>query len=400
MIQEPRCEDMCMHESIRNRVARCTRLAILCLPASIGLTACTESPADKTAAPAAQDGPRLEAKSDPEATATAAAPRSVAQGPRITLASHEYDFGRIDELAKVHHVFEFSNTGDAELRIIDTKTSCGCTAPALSGTAFGPGESGTVTVTFDPERRWFEQNKHVTLVTNDPDHESVRLEFTAYVLPFVEVNPKAILMGDVDMRKQHTRTITLTCNDPNMDVLNLATDNPHLSARMLEPADDDPPGTARVEVTLHDTLSWGRYRGNVNMLVRAKHEASGRDRLHEIQTGVVAFAQGHIIASKQQFVLGPIKQHRPFEYTVRLIADVPFTVLDTTISHMNRQPRSIDVEAVDVSQPDTCMWDITLRGNAGDLDGAFSGDVVITTDLNGEEELPIRFAGVVRAADG
>ena len=48
---------------------------------------------------------------------------------KIVFDSTRYDFGYIQEdKGKVTHSFNFTNGGDAPLIIIDTRSTCGCTA--------------------------------------------------------------------------------------------------------------------------------------------------------------------------------------------------------------------------------------------------------------------------------
>ena len=49
-------------------------------------------------------------------------------------------------------VFEFTNTGDAQLVISDVKSSCGCTVPKKPDGPIAPGASGTIEVKYDTKR--------------------------------------------------------------------------------------------------------------------------------------------------------------------------------------------------------------------------------------------------------
>ena len=45
--------------------------------------------------------------------------------PKMEFTETEFDFGTIDQGTNVEHVFEFKNTGEAPLVIVNAKSSCG-----------------------------------------------------------------------------------------------------------------------------------------------------------------------------------------------------------------------------------------------------------------------------------
>ena len=62
-----------------------------------------------------------------------------------------YDFGMIKEDGgPVTHEFPFTNTGNANLVIIDAKAECGCTVPEYPKAPIPPGGNGVIKVTYNP----------------------------------------------------------------------------------------------------------------------------------------------------------------------------------------------------------------------------------------------------------
>ena len=85
----------------------------------------------------------------------------------IKFAESAYNFGTIPEHGgKVSHTFEFTNTGDANLVIIDASADCGCTLPEFPTQPIAPGKKGKIKVTFDPLYSQGSFNKVVTIRTN------------------------------------------------------------------------------------------------------------------------------------------------------------------------------------------------------------------------------------------
>lgn len=84
-----------------------------------------------------------------------------------TFETTVHSFGSIkEENGKVSHVFRYTNKGNAPLRINDVFSSCGCTSPDYSTEAIKPGESGLITVVFDPTNRVGKINKTITVYFN------------------------------------------------------------------------------------------------------------------------------------------------------------------------------------------------------------------------------------------
>lgn len=113
----------------------------------------------------------------------AAADRDAASNkfPVISFESTEHDFGTIEKGTHVEHLFRFTNTGDAPLRIVDAKSSCGCTVPTWTKEAIAPGESGEMLVKFDGSGQ-NQQTKTITLTTNTKEGSEF-LRIKAFVEP-------------------------------------------------------------------------------------------------------------------------------------------------------------------------------------------------------------------------
>lgn len=102
---------------------------------------------------------------------------------QISFAETSHSFGTVPEKGgKVSHVFEFTNTGDSNLVIVDASADCGCTVPEFPAQPIAPGKKGKIKVTFDPLYRPGSFNKVVTVRTNGKQ-KKVRLKITGTVNP-------------------------------------------------------------------------------------------------------------------------------------------------------------------------------------------------------------------------
>lgn len=85
----------------------------------------------------------------------------------------DYDFGAFHESAgPATAVFIFYNTGDEPLVVSGARANCGCTKPRYSADVVQPGDSATLTVTYDPGGRPGRFEKNVYVDTNTADKRS------------------------------------------------------------------------------------------------------------------------------------------------------------------------------------------------------------------------------------
>lgn len=105
-------------------------------------------------------------------------------GPAITFAEKEYNFGIIEEKGgPVTHKFEFTNTGTSPLVIISATASCGCTRPSYPTEPIAPGKKGIIQVTYLPDGRPGEFDKVVKVRTNVKESKKISLRISGTVRP-------------------------------------------------------------------------------------------------------------------------------------------------------------------------------------------------------------------------
>lgn len=82
-------------------------------------------------------------------------PRLMPNGSKVlSFETLQQDFGVIYENdSSVTAGFFFTNVSDVPVSITRLTTNCGCTVAAISDSLFAPGESGTVSIVFNPHRR-------------------------------------------------------------------------------------------------------------------------------------------------------------------------------------------------------------------------------------------------------
>jgi hypothetical protein len=86
--------------------------------------------------------------------------------PKMVFTDTVFDFGTITTGAKVTHVFKFKNEGQGDLIIASATASCGCTKPSFPHEVKHPGDTGSISVTFDSSNKLGKLEKRITVVSN------------------------------------------------------------------------------------------------------------------------------------------------------------------------------------------------------------------------------------------
>jgi hypothetical protein len=94
-------------------------------------------------------------------------------GSDIRYEAITYDFGKIKEGEKVNHAFKFTNMGKSPLIITNATASCGCTTPVWPKNPVLPGDTGSISVTFNSAGKSGLQDKQIKITANSQPAESM-----------------------------------------------------------------------------------------------------------------------------------------------------------------------------------------------------------------------------------
>ncbi len=83
----------------------------------------------------------------------------------ISWGETSHDFGTVSQGTPVSYEFQFENKGNVPLVISNVKASCGCTATNYPKNAIQPGESASITATYNAKNSG-SFSKTVTVYTN------------------------------------------------------------------------------------------------------------------------------------------------------------------------------------------------------------------------------------------
>jgi len=103
------------------------------------------------------------------------------KAPRLTIEEAVYDFGKVAKDGKVNTTFTLTNNGASTLSIRKVDPNCSCVETDIKKMSIKPGKSETLEVTFNAQGRRGNQQKSVTIYTNDPRNPVQRVTMKAYV---------------------------------------------------------------------------------------------------------------------------------------------------------------------------------------------------------------------------
>jgi len=106
---------------------------------------------------------------------------TIANPPKVEFENTDFNFEPVNEGDKIEHVFTFKNTGTSDLYIRKTRASCGCTAISSSTAPIAPGQTGTINAVFNTSGKSGNQNKIITVITNDPSNSKILLKMVGTV---------------------------------------------------------------------------------------------------------------------------------------------------------------------------------------------------------------------------
>jgi hypothetical protein len=105
----------------------------------------------------------------------------LANAPVLSLDRSTHDFGTLKPAAMVNTEITLTNTGRSDLIIRAVKSNCSCATTQLDRQTIRPGEKATLKVTFDSGSRRGNEQKSITIFSNDPRSPSQRLMLKAVV---------------------------------------------------------------------------------------------------------------------------------------------------------------------------------------------------------------------------
>ena len=348
-----------------------------------------------------------------------AAPEVEQDVPSIQVERSIHDFGRITDEASVTTSFRFTNTGTATLKIERIESSCGCTVPALEKLEYAPGESGEVTVEFDPRRREGPQNRAVTIVSNDPVRSRLPLTVRVDVVPLVKIEPRVVQFGQVDKNTVQAVMIDVVGREPNFEIVDAQLfQTEGLTVEVFEAMPLEIEGeqvmAGQVLITVLDSAPLGPIVGQVQIRMRGGSD----DRISTQNISLTGEIVGDIQLLPGRLTFGFLEPGQEFmrRVQVRSADGKPFKItglverpkLNPGQQAGEQVPEPIQLAGIEFevtpleraegsSESGYTGYHLTIRGKVDETTPQLVNTrFMVLTDRADEPEVPLRISGRVR----
>jgi len=156
----------------------------------------------------------------------------VSAGAALTFEQTEIDLKPelTDKTAVAH--FKYKNTGDKPVKINSVHASCGCTTAALAKNDVAPNETGEIVATFTIGERTGEQNKTITVQTDDPAQQAVVLRLKATIPQLLQIAPAFVYWAANDTLKPKEITVDVGGDFP-VDKLNVTSTDKSIETEVV-----------------------------------------------------------------------------------------------------------------------------------------------------------------------
>ncbi len=259
-------------------------------------------------------------------------------GPRLQMSTRDWDFGQIWTGDPCTTEVELKNIGDATLKILNVRTSCGCAVAEPGKRVLAPGESDSMTVTYDSKKNVKVVKQYVTITTNDAVEPEIRFQMHGEVWNVFDALPHpALALGKVQPNSQKSKSIDLISNLKEKaypKLRPLGSDVPF----EVELEEVEPGKKYRLKARIKPPLKLG------NNHVKAVIE-TGVERLPTMSIGVSARAMDRVSVWPEKLRVVPSQKKRgtrtiriyylegePIEVT-EILCDLP----NTTVQKLARQ---------------------------------------------------------------
>lgn len=364
------------------------------------------------AQPAGDSGDRSPAAAVDSAAETGARPVADDARPLIEFETLAYDFGVMSETETRSGALTFTNTGNAPLVIEDIKPTCGCTAVELQKKTYAPGESGSISVVFDPSgpnEPGKPQRKYVNVLSNAANASSgvTSVAILADVQAFIDMQPRFLQINEVRLGQPYHADITVTGADTELVIESVEPTNPHIRVEVLDPPRDSatdsqptdgrrPTKTRIIRVHVSPDAPWGNLFSWLTVTITGRPAPDAELMTHTARIRIQGQVFGELAADPDTFRFG-VLPGEPFEREMFIESrdNLPFQITGATA-----QCTAATSARVETEQLSPVRWRVVLKATGGAGPAPARGVVTLTTTVSGPEStLEIPIIGVVRPAD-
>ena len=302
--------------------------------------------------------------------------------PNLRFDQPIHNFGVVDRGKKVDIQYKFTNTGKANLEILDVKPTCGCTTAKPDKTTYKPGESGMIPVTFDSTRFSGEVTKTIIVTSNDPDEPRQQLRISGRIRTEISVQPVSLALPSVKRGADIEKEIVVTTE--TMDKLTISDiKSPFEFVKLSQETLDDKRVKIRVSIKGSEIPTDRHvYQGQITYKTNATTED-----FKQMRTSIFLRMVKPVQVSPASVYFFSSAQGKSREANVVL---KPANPQDLQILDVASDLDFIKVEVVDEKQG---LLKVVLTDSAAT--GNFTGRIKVKTNVSEQPEVVIPIRGSV-----
>lgn len=323
--------------------------------------------------------------------------------PQLVFENMEHEFGRIPDTTAVDAEFKFTNKGDAPLKFtLPLKASCGCTAgnprspknPNVDQAEFGPGESGFIKVTYNPQGKHGDVNQRVTCLTNDPQQPEQILKIHAFVRTTIAFDPPLVSFGEVQTGESRSQVVKVNGPAPDFKVdYASVSKGRYITVKVLDTKPVTIDGEQMNQSTLELTFNGAAPRGSLQAVttVRTNNE---KYPLADLQ--VMAEVVGDIQVLPPRVNVGIVESNQAFTkvFRVNSRSGKPFKITKVDQKTNLASPLVITVTPAEAGVESS--YQVEVKGAAPATPTPITATITIATDKSSEQVIEVQLNGAVR----
>jgi len=338
----------------------------------------------------------------PSGTGQAAPAATPVDGPRLTLEVEDYDAGRVFSRDPVTFNLKFKNTGNSTLEIQKVNTSCGCTTTKLEQLIYQPGESGVIEVVYRPKTPGKSTAKMVTISSNDPANPATKFTIRATLIEPALLEPERLQLGQIRAGEGAEAVFTVTSPDKNFEIESVTDETGMVTFEIRDGGESENPefpGKKLIVAKLAKKLPGGPLQIPVKVKVKAIATPDTPAVENELQCAILGHVLGDLENEPRFLRVPTAAANQPFEVKTLLYSQSgkPFEITKVEVTDANISDVQVTYTKASEAETGKVGYWLTLKGNPGDVHGAFRGRIFVHTDLPDEGPKLITFNGVVRA---
>ena len=242
----------------------------------------------------------------------------------------KHDFGAVPALSKQEHIFEFVNTTQDTLNLINVRASCGCTKPTILTSSVAPGETAQVLAQF--QTRTFRGEKKAT-VTVQVDRVGeyiqrgeVQFSVKGKIRKDVVMTPGEVNFSAIGATQTAQQIVQMKyAGSPLWQILKVKSTNPHLEVEAREIGREQSGRVAyELVVKVKDSMPTGLFDEELTVFTNDKNTP-------QMPVSVSGRVKPALEASPIQ--LGIVKQGAKVEKRFVVRGESPFSIKEIRVGN-------------------------------------------------------------------